>query len=605
MGEVKTRTFGEKLSFLFDKMIPELFRGRIKWFVLINTVSGALPPLISITAVKYILDMAAKESASARNIIIAAFTYTLLYILFNVLNRLMTKTADNIFVRSRMRFLGGLIKKVTVMDYELYENPEEMMKVEQSFNGVASDELGYQKILNLLFSLQPDILLTIIFSCLLLRYSPVIVLTVLVSLLINFIISTGYSGFVNKNRDDVDREARKIGAYTKITKDFSYGKDARVYKLGKSIISNIYRFINNYIEVKGREFVFKFKLSFLENFTISLSDLLCFSILTYLASVGKIAVSDLVMLLGMIVVFTSVIHKIKEDISTIYTQTPYVMDTYEFKDRDLNLNKNGKNIKFKGPVDISFKNVSYKYPGSENYVFKDLSFDISAGKRMALVGVNGAGKTTIVKLMTGLAKPAGGEILINDINIKELSDKSIFDLYSVVFQETEPLALTAAENIVGIEEGINFEKVEIVLKAVGLWDKISSLEKSYNSNILKVLYDDGVILSGGENQKLMIARALYKEDTSVMIMDEPTAALDAFAEEKIYREFDSYMGNKTGVFISHRLASTRFCDEILFLDGGRIAAKGSHEELLKSCEEYRAMFETQGKYYKVDENEQI
>lgn len=426
---------------------------------------------------------------------------------------------------------------------------------------------------------------------------------VLISFVLNFYLSSKISNFVNKNRDNVDDKWRKFDTYKKVARDFSYGKDIRVYKLTDRLLGNINKFVEEYADAKNLEFKYTFKISFLENFVISLSDFLSFAVLVYLTIKGTIQIPDLVMLISMIVVFSNSIHQIKYDMAEIYTQIPYVMHTFDFFNSDLNLNKNGKTVKFEGPVKIKFENVSYKYPGSENSVFEDLNFEIEAGKRIALVGVNGAGKTTIVKLMTGLAKPTSGKIYINDVNISELSDKSIFDVFSVVFQETAPIALTIAENIATTVDNIDYEKVESTLKTVGLWEKVSSLENSYNSNMLKVIYDDGVILSGGENQKLMIARALYKDNTSVMIMDEPTAALDAFAEEKIYQEFDEYMGNKTAVFISHRLASTKFCDEIMFLDGGNIVAIGSHEKLLSTCDQYRDMFETQGKYYKEDESE--
>lgn len=605
MNEIKKRTFTEKIKFIFQEMFPKMFKGKIKYITLLNIISGTFHPVMSVVVIKYILEMV-NEQKDAENVILAISIYTLIFILCNIINRVMENKYYIEITNDRISFFSKTIMKITTMDHEFYENAEFMLKVEQSFNGIGSDNFGYQYVLLKLFDLLPNLFVALIFSFILFQKSILIVLVIITGLILNFIFSTKIADFINKNRDNVDVEMRKINSYKNVAKDFSYGKDIRVYKLKDSLIKNIYKFIDRYVYARNKEFKFKFKISFLENFTITITDLSSFLLLAYLAYEGKITIPDLVMSLSMIVLFTNTIHNIKSVASNIYVQTPYVMDTYDFYRSDLNFNKNGKTFNFYGkPVNIKFENVSYKYPGSENYVFENLSFEIEAEKRIAIVGVNGAGKTTIVKLLTGLAKPTSGNIFINGLNMKEFSDQTIFDLYSVVFQETAPLALTVAENISCLENDIDFKKVEKVLKKVGLWDKISSLKDSYNSNLLKVLYDDGTILSGGENQKLMIARALYKENTSVMIMDEPTSALDAFAEEKIYQEFDSYMGNKTALFISHRLASTKFCDEIMFLDGGKIIAKGTHDDLMKNCDDYKQMFETQGKYYKETENEKI
>jgi len=232
-----------------------------------------------------------------------------------------------------------------------------------------------------------------------------------------------------------------------------------------------------------------------------------------------------------------------------------------------------------------------------------LNLYIPAGEKCALVGVNGAGKTTLVKLITGLYQPAEGQVLVNGVDAATIPQEEIFSLFGVVFQEVQPLALTIAENVAASDTGIDRDRVIECLKQAGLWEKVSKLPKGIDSPMLKVIQDDGVVLSGGENQKLSIARALYREGTRMMIMDEPTAALDALAEEKIYREFDEILSGKTALFISHRLASTRFCDRIVLLDGGRIVQQGTHEELLKEDGLYQKMFTAQSKYYRSEEGE--
>lgn len=602
---MKQETFSHKIKFLLGRMVPRLFVGSRKYMTIVNMIAATLHPLLSIFVIKYVLDMVNSPNFNLETLIISAFLYAGLYILFNIINLVLVTKARYFFTMDRLDLFNKLLKNITTMDHELFENSKEMTRHELAFQGVGGDNFGYQNILLRLFTLLPQIILAIIFSFILVEKSVWIVLILVISMIVNLYFATKYGNFENMNAEPVAAEARRYKAYRKVSVDSNYGKDIRVFGLSDRILDNINKVIEKWTFVVTKSYKYIFKLSFFENLSIRISDFVCYVVLSYLAINGQITMSEMVMLLSLVVVFSSSLNSIRTNCSEIYTQTGYVMHSYDMYESKLNFNEFGKEIKFEGPVSIKFENVSYKYPGSENFVYKNLSFEIEKGKKIALVGINGAGKTTIVKLMTGLARPTSGEIYINEINIKELSNKSIFDLYSAVFQETAPIASTIAENVSSNEFNIDYERVEKVLRQVGLWEKVSSFEKGYNTEMLKVLYEEGVIFSGGENQKLMIARALYKENTSVMIMDEPTAALDAIAEERIYQDFDNYMGDKTGIFISHRLASTKFCDEIMLLDGGEIVAKGTHEELLKTCEKYKDMFEMQGKYYKEEVNEKI
>ncbi|MCT1796108.1 ABC transporter ATP-binding protein [Helcococcus kunzii] len=603
MEEKAKLTKKEKLNFYFNRIVSELFKGKMKFITLTKVISGAVHPAMSVLVLKYILEMATNQKSNPRSIIIFSLIYFVFYIIFNILDNVMSNWALWTFIDKRINYVSLLLNKLTTMDHELYENPEYMLKSQKALNGFGGDNVGYQRCLTDSFEVLPKVLLALIFTAIIIQQSFIVVIVSILTVLLNFFISTKYTDFVQKNRDSRENAGRKMNTYINVTKDFSYGKDIRVYNLKDRLMKNIKKHVIGFMNAWEKELRYKFKLSFLENISISISDFISISIFIYLTINGKMKIEDFVMIISLIVLFSNTIHNLKDSATSINTNLMYTIYGIEFIEENMNLNKDGKDIKLDGPITIKFDNVSYKYPGSEKFVFEDLSFEIDKGKRMALVGVNGAGKTTIVKLLTGLARPTAGNIYLNGIDSKEFSDKSIFDLFSVVFQETQPLALTIAENIACTEENIDYDRVEYSLKKVGLWEKVSSFEKGMDSNVLKALYDDGVILSGGENQKLMIARALYKEDSSVMIMDEPTSALDAFAEEKIYQEFDSYMGEKTAIFISHRLASTRFCDEIMFLDGGQIIDKGTHEDLLVRCDKYRDMFETQGKYYKEAKEE--
>ena len=597
--------FKDRMAFYFKELFPKLFRKDTWYKTIVNMIVAVIHPLMSVLVLKYILELIKNGKMDVYQLLTVAGIYTLVFIISKSLNLYLEGKIQYIFMLDRNNIMIEMIDKIMTMDFEYFEDSEFELKVNQAFMGVAGDNIGYQNILVRTFRLLPNLLLIIIFSILLLKDSYIVFIVSMVSMLINLFLATKTAEYANKARPAIQDESRKYEKYKEVVEEFKYGKDIRIFSLKNRLLDNIKNFMNRMLDTQHKVDKYRFKISFLENLSIYLGQFVALLIFTYMVVNGQMTIATFIAALTILTILSDIIQAVNQDVTKVYEHIQYVILTHDFLESNLIKSRDGIDHKFQGPISIKFDRVSFKYPGSDKYVFKDLSFEIDANKNIALVGVNGAGKTTIVKLLVGLYKPNKGTIYLNGINADDLSMEARFRIFSVVFQEIEPLALTVAENIAGIEDGINRERVKETLEKVGLWKKISSLENGIDQNILKVLYEDGAILSGGENQKLMIARALYKKDTSVMIMDEPTSALDALAEEKIYKEFNSYMGNKTGIFISHRLASTRFCDEILFLDGGEISAKGSHQYLMENSNEYREMFETQGKYYKEVENESL
>lgn len=599
------KNFKDRMAFYFKELFPNLFRKDTWLKTIVNMIVAVMHPLMSVLVLKYILELIKNGRMDVYQLLTVAGIYTLVFIISKSLNLYLEGRIQYNLLLDRNNIMIKMTDKVMTMDFEYFEDSEFELKINQAYMGVGGDTRGYQNILMRTFRLFPNLLLIIIFSILLLKESYIVFIVSMVSMLINLFLATKTAEYANKARPGIQDESRKYEKYKEVVEDFKYGKDIRIFSLKNRLLTNIKNFMNRMLDKQHKVDGYRFKISFLENLSIYLGQFVALLVFTYMAVNGQMTIATLIASLTSLTILSNIIQAVNQDVTNVYEDIQYVILTYDFINTNLIKARDGIDHKFQGPISIKFDRVSFKYPGSDKYVFKDLSFEIDADKNVALVGVNGAGKTTIVKLLVGLYKPTEGTIYLDGINADDLSMQARFRIFSVVFQETEPLALTVAENIAGVENGINRERVKETLEKVGLWDKISSLENGIDQNVLKVIYEDGVILSGGENQKLMIARALYKKDTSVMIMDEPTSALDALAEEKIYKEFDSYMGNKTGIFISHRLASTRFCDEILFLDGGEISAKGSHQYLMENSKEYREMFETQGKYYKEVENESL
>ena len=251
--------------------------------------------------------------------------------------------------------------------------------------------------------------------------------------------------------------------------------------------------------------------------------------------------------------------------------------------------------------EIRLEQVCFRYPGSETDTIHNLNLTIRSGERLALVGANGAGKTTLVKLLCGLYRPDSGRILLDGQELEELSEEACFREFSVVFQDVFTFSFSLMENVsCAEEEATDLDRLRDSLTRAGLMEKVNGLEQGVHTPLNRDLGENGVSLSGGELQKLMLARSLYK-GAPVVILDEPTAALDPIAEGEMYEKYDELLQGRTGVFISHRLSSTRFCDRIVFLENGRMVEEGTHEELMKKGGAYANMFSVQAQYYKEGE----
>ena len=315
-----------------------------------------------------------------------------------------------------------------------------------------------------------------------------------------------------------------------------------------------------------------------------------------MAMSGAVSVGDVLMCSGAIITMMTGVQNILTQYNQINYRNEY-LKTYEDFIKRPNMHYDGTlpiEKRDDNEYELSFRNVSFRYPGTETYILKDVSLDFKIGQKMALVGMNGAGKTTLIKLLLRLYEPTEGEICLNGINIEKYDYEEYMQIFSVVFQDFKLFAFPLDENIAA---GGQVDKLRLnqVLAKIGLKEFVEGLPQKERT----LLYQEngqGVTPSGGEAQKVAIARALYK-NAPFVILDEPTAALDPIAEAGIYENFDSLVGEKTAVYISHRMSSCKFCDRIVVLDHGEIVEQGTHEELLEQNGIYAKLYQTQAEYY--------
>lgn len=276
----------------------------------------------------------------------------------------------------------------------------------------------------------------------------------------------------------------------------------------------------------------------------------------------------------------------------------YIRDYYDMKDKT----NRGEGASLpKEQCELEFRNVSYTYFGADEPTIRNISFTLHKGEKLALLGLNGAGKTTLIKLMCGLYNPTEGEILFNGIPVDEYNRTEYFKLFSTVFQDIMTLPVTIAENVSSSKDP-DKERVFDCLKKAGLYENVMNLPKKEDTRMGKSIFEDAHEFSGGQQQKLALAKALYK-DAPVLLLDEPTASLDPIAEQEMYLQYAEFAKEKSSVFISHRLSSTRFCDRILLIENGQIKEEGTHTALMQKGGTYAKLFDMQSSYYREKDGE--
>lgn len=428
---------------------------------------------------------------------------------------------------------------------------------------------------------------------------PAIILLLVVGCLIGAALGKWERGKNWEDRDIRNDLDKKIGyAAFGMSRDFKYAKDVRLYGMKKPLHDRLDRLFALRMAEQGKVERRSILAAAAQFLVILIRDGAAYIFLIGEAVRGNVDASTFVLYFSAITSLSGVMGGILGTINRVSEGAMQVSDFREAMEVEDRLNR-GPGIPVpQGPFSIEFKNVSYQYPKGEKKVLDHISFRIEAGEKIALVGLNGAGKTTLTMLMCGLLLPDEGEILLDGHTLYEYNRDEMYALFGVVPQRFHLLPVSLARNIASAaaEETIDRDRLADCIRLAGLTEKITSLPRGADTLLGRELNEDGIELSGGETQKLLLARLLYKNPPCI-ILDEPTAALDPIAEDKMYRSYNEIAARATSIFISHRLASTNFCDRIFLLDNAGFAEVGTHEELMAAGGKYKELFEIQSKYY--------
>jgi len=422
---------------------------------------------------------------------------------------------------------------------------------------------------------------------------PVIILLLVAGCAVNYWMNKWYREKNYSDQDVRNELVMKICYCTfRLSRNFKYAKDIRLYNMKESMHKRLDWLFAESDREQKKVIRRSFLTSFVSQLVILCRDGAAYAFLIWKAVQGEIDASSFILYFSAITSMAGMMGDLLGIVSRVQEGALEISDFREAMETEGKLN-HGEGIPVpNAPFSIEFRNVSYQYPEGEKKVLDNVSFKIEAGEKIALVGLNGAGKTTLTMLMCGLLLPDEGEILLDGHTLFEYNRDEMYSLFGFVPQDYHLLPVSIARNIASAmtDDEIDREKLNRCVEMAGLTEKIASLPLGLETPLTRVIHKDGVELSGGEAQKLLLSRLLYKNPLCI-ILDEPTAALDPIAEDRMYRRYNEISANSTSVFISHRLASTRFCDRIFLIDGANFAEVGTHDELMAAGGKYRELFD--------------
>lgn len=501
-----------------------------------------------------------------------------------------------------LTFGSRLLRKCLTMDYCNLEQAEGQQKIFKGADGIMSNLRGVEGLTRYSFQLFYEMFGLLSYGAIMLSMHWSILLIVIATTVVTFFLKKHAILYWTKLSDERYKAGRINAMLEEQGISLEYGKDIRIYHAGnwfRDIFDAQIRKMHRIIARQELHWYFPTVGEQVGNFV---RDCVMYSILIHMVLDGTVTVPQFTFYAGVVAGFSAWMNQTVTHLAQTMeqnVQTEYYMEAMDVP--DVFRHGSGEKPDPSSQISIEFRDVSFRYEGSDKDVLSHLSFRIEPGEKIALVGMNGAGKTTVVKLLCGFYLPTEGEILVNGIRTGDYDMDEYRKLISPVFQDGFVSAFTVAVNVAGGSgEKIDRERVRNCLQKAGIWEKIDSLQEKEDTYISQTLEQDGVGFSGGEIQKLLIARALYK-DGKCLILDEPTSALDPIAESRIYETYHEMTRGTTSVFISHRLASTRFCDEILYLADGKVAERGTHEELLEKKGSYAELFGIQSHYYRKQE----
>ncbi len=525
--------------------------------------------------------------------------FALALVLLTALSVYLRYYPDPGLIAIRNRILTQVQQKAMTMAYPMTEDPEVRAHMKKATDSCSNNYEATEDLWRTLRDLLRDLAGFAVYLMLLANVDPVLLLVVLVTATVGYFSTKRINEWGYRHREEENAIDSKLGYMKWQASERKLGKDIRIFGMApwlKDIYATTQRAYEDFAAREQRAY---FWGDLIDLFLAFARNGIAYFYLISMTLREGLPASQFLLLFTAIGGFTTWVTGILGGFIKLHKQSLDLSTLREFVERpEPFLYDEGKALppQTGGSYTLELKNVSFRYPGAEKDTLRNINLTIPAGEKLAIVGLNGAGKTTLIKLLCGFYDPTEGAVLLNGEDIRQFNRRDYYAHFAAVFQQFSVLDVSVTENVAQHFENIDHARVRDCVEKAGLTDKIQSLSKGFDTVVGREVYYDGVELSGGETQRLMLARALYK-NAPIIVLDEPTAALDPLAEQDIYMKYNEMTAGRTALYISHRLASTRFCDRILFLADGGIAEEGTHESLLAADGKYAELFAVQSKYY--------
>ncbi len=536
---------------------------------------------------------------------LSVFALLCMYFAYQLVSRIVTRFSNIVnnlageLVCNHIKI--KIVEKAKTLDVSSFDRPEFYEKLENANREAGMRPIG---ILRSTFNVLSTLISIVSFAVILIALHPLAPVVIAVMALPGAIINYVYRNKQFRYIRHRSKERRQMEYFSGLVVNKDMVKEVRIMGLADTFIDKYKQVFKKYFAGIRKIIIGEglWQIAFALVSLVAHLFLFGFIIIHVVNGGGKIG--DYSLYTGALNSISTAVTTLVAATATIYEGTLFIDNMMVFmKEKPTVVPSLSEPIKPERhvPHTIEFKNVSFRYPGSERNVIKNVSFKISAGENVVLVGLNGAGKTTLIKLLTRLYDPSEGEILLDGHSLKEYDVRALYDIFGIIFQDFGKYAVSISENIAygDISKGVNEEAVLEAAKRGNAAEFIEKLPSAYETPLMRFFEENGLELSIGQWQKLSIARAFYK-DSDILILDEPTASLDPLAEQEVFNQFASLGDNKISVFVSHRLSSATVADKIVVLRGGEIAEIGNHKELMEKKGEYFKLFSTQAKHYREE-----
>lgn len=493
-------------------------------------------------------------------------------------------------------FQTELNDRLSKVDFESLEDPDYLNLKQNAEKFLYTNGQGFSFVLDRAIGIIGKI---IIFATIIWIIGSLSIYVLLLFLFLSFLNSVAQMEF-KKNYAKLEMEKnpkeRELSYFKNLFSDVRYGKEIRINGGRNLLINHLRNILHNLHEFYKRQMHIMTCSKFFLHFMDLLQRLVSYVYMVYMVSIGKISIANFTLYINAILTFTTSMNDVIDSINDIRQFSYYFEAVEEFMNLPMNIYDGKENLKIEEEFKtLEFKNVGFKYNGTDKWALKNINCILHAHERIAIVGENGAGKTTFIKLLCRLYEPSEGCILLNGVDIRKYNNQEYNRLISAVFQDFQLFSIGLGENI-SLTEGVDESRAYSILDELNVTPFVKKYESGLNTRVHKDFDENGFEPSGGVAQKIAISRAIYK-DTPIIILDEPTAALDPRSEYEIYTQFNDLVKDKAVVFISHRMSSTRFCDKIFVFENGEMIENGTHDELMKAQSVYYELYSMQSKYY--------